>query len=211
MPLKSLSHVSAEDKVPGWMNSTLILIKLKVQNHCVKWVEVFPVVKASILLYFHVVLVICLKSFLVTIHECEWTMREGNNVGIYLLSKWKSTRMGKAHCFQLRTQSVGRWSFITLNLFSHQPQVQFHNSKSRCNPSKLQVAFQIGCQDLHIFLSFHALPLSHSLPQAPRVVVTLSWNRALSGWRQPATARNCQITLNSTVGPGHLNASCKGG
>lgn len=83
--------------------------------------------------------------------------------------------------------------------------------KNRCNPSKPQVALQIGCPDLHIFPSFHTLPPSHSLPQAPPVVATLSWNRAFAGWRQQAAARTCHITLRSTVGPGHLSAACKGG
>lgn len=49
----------------------------------------------------------------------------------------------------------------------HEQPVQQHKPKSRLNPSKLQVGFQIGCPALTIFSPPHSLPPSHSLPRIP--------------------------------------------
>lgn len=104
-----------------------------------------------------------------------------------------------------------------------QPSQEFHNSahltpshhwpqvfKSRCNPCKLQVAIQIGSPE------FHVSPSSHM--ERPSLSSTGSWcggypqlkKGPLSGWKQPAVAGTCHITLSTTVRPGHLHTAWEG-
>ncbi len=98
-------NLSAKDKVLGWVNPSLILIKLKLQSYVVSLTGHPENILPSCFIWFLVVLVMYLDLVLVTFPKCNWTMTEGNNMGISLLSMWNSTLIGQAHHSQLPTQS----------------------------------------------------------------------------------------------------------
>lgn len=162
--------------------------------------------------WFHiVVLVIYLDLVWVTFHEWNWTMTQGNNVRISLLFTWNSALIGKAHHSQLPTQSqLEFYSSAHLTLSTIGNRSNNTTPKVDIIPVSRRWPSRLAAQISTFFPAFTHCPLSLS-PQAPGVAVTLSWNRAFAGWRQHAAARNCHITLSSTVGRGHLNTGCEGG